>query len=126
MENQNNNETFTYTYSAAQQDEVQKIRKKYLPQEEDKMEQLRRLDHGVTQKATMVSLIVGILGALLLGVGMCCTIVWTGVWFIPGIFVGLVGMAVAALAYPVYISVVKKERERVAPEIMRLTDELLK
>lgn len=127
MENQNN-ETFTYTYSATQQEEVQAIRKKYLPEERevDKMEQLRRLDRSVTQKGTIVSLIVGILGALIMGVGMCCVLVWEGVWFIPGIIIGLVGIAVAVLAYPLYKRITEKERQRVTPEIIRLTDELLK
>lgn len=60
----NNNESFNYTYSAAQQEEVEAIRKKYLPVEEDKMEQLRRLDQQVTNKATMVSIIVALLAHL--------------------------------------------------------------
>lgn len=43
-------DTFTYTYSAKQQEEIRNIRKKYLPREEDKMEQLRRLDRDTTRK----------------------------------------------------------------------------
>ena len=38
-----NNQSFQYTYDAARQAEVEKIRKKYVPHQEDKMEQLRRL-----------------------------------------------------------------------------------
>ena len=45
-----NNEGFHFTYSAAQQQEVEDIRKKYLPKEEDKMEQLRKLHALPTQK----------------------------------------------------------------------------
>ena len=44
-------ESFHYTYSAKQQEEIQSIRKKYLPQE-NKMEQLRRLDRSATRKGT--------------------------------------------------------------------------
>ncbi|MGN0477967.1 MAG: hypothetical protein ACI4GO_00890 [Hominenteromicrobium sp.] len=124
MDNQDK-EKFSYTYSAKEQEEVNRIRKKYVA-EEDKMEQLRRLDAGVTEKATVISILVGIVGALILGVGMCCATVWQGMWFIPGIGIGLVGMAVLALAYPVYQRVLKKEREKIAPEIIRLTDELMK
>ena len=90
------------------------------------MDQLRRLDAGVTQKATAVSIIIGIVGALIMGIGMCCAMVWQGMWFIPGIIIGLIGIAVLALAYPVYQKVLKKEREKIAPEIIRLTDELMK
>lgn len=126
MENMNEHEAFRYTYSAKEQEEVKKIRQKYIPKEADKMEQLRKLDQSVTRKGTTASLAVGIVGALLLGIGMCCAMVWMGQWFIPGIIIGLVGIAVVSLAYPLYQRITKKEREKIAPEIMRLTDELMK
>lgn len=120
-----NNENFRFSYSAAQQQEVENIRKKYLPPEEDKLARLRRLDESCTQKATALSLIVGVLGALILGMGMCCVLVWGGVWFIPGIAIGLVGIAVVCVAYPIYNRVLQTQRKRVAPEILRLTEELM-
>ncbi len=126
MEQHKEKETFQYTYSAKEQEEVKQIREKYLSQKEDKMEQLRRLDRSVTQKGTIVALVVGILGALVLGVGMCCTMVWQGAWFIPGIVIGIIGIGLVSLAYPLYTHITKKERERIAPEILRLTDELMK
>ena len=43
-----------------------------------------------------------------------------------GIIIGIVGLLVLSLAYPVYMQVTKKEREKIAPEILRLTEELLK
>ena len=61
-----NKEGFHFTYSAAQQQEVENIRKNYLPKEEDKMEQLRRLHAIPTQKAQAASLAVGIIGALIM------------------------------------------------------------
>lgn len=120
-----NKEIFSYTYSAKQQEEIKKIREKYVPKEADKMEQLRRLDAGVTQKATTLSLVAGIVGALVLGVGMCCCMVWTSL-FVLGIVVGIIGIAAVSTAYPLYNYVIKKEREKIAPEIIRLTDELMK
>ena len=126
MKNQNNNEGFHYTYSAKEQEELKRIRQKYAPKEEDKMEQLRRLDRSVTQKGTKVSIAIGMIGALALGIGMCCTMVWKGIWFVPGIIVGLAGIGVIAAAYPAYLHVVKKEREKIAPEVLRLADELIK
>lgn len=121
-----NKETFNYTYSAEQQEEVKKIREKYIPKETDKMEQLRKLDKSVTKKGTTFSLIVGIIGSLILGFGMSCCLVWTDTLLTVGIIVGLVGIAVVASAYPLYNAVTKKEREKLAPEIIRLTDELMK
>lgn len=124
MDTEKQKEVFEFTYSAKQQEEVQKIREKYVPKEEDKMEQLRRLDASVTQKGCTVSLVVGILGALILGIGMCCCMVWNV--FVPGIIIGMVGIVGVALAYPLYERITKKEREKIAPEIIRLTDELMK
>lgn len=123
-----NKGTFNYTYSANQQEEIKKIREKYLPKESqqvDKMEQLRRLDESVTRKGTIISLVVGIVGALVLGTGMSMCMVWTDL-FVLGIFVGVIGIVAVLLAYPLYNYVTKKEREKIAPEIIRLTDELMK
>lgn len=126
MSENKNNETFHYTYSAKEQDELKKIRSKYVPQEENKLEQLRRLDAQVGQKASMYAIIIGIIGALILGTGMSCCMVWGGALFIPGVVIGVIGIAVIALAYPLYNRTLQKERDRVAPEILRLTEELMK
>ena len=117
---------FQYTYSAPQQQEVRKIREKYLPREESKLDQLRRLDESVAKKGTALSLVTGVLSALILGVGMCCCMVWGGWLFALGIVIGVAGIAGVSMAYPLYTTVTKRERERIAPEILRLTEELRK
>ena len=124
-------ETFNYTYSAQQQEEIKSIRKKYMTPEEDKMEQLRRLDQRATQKAQAWAIALGVVGALILGVGMSVAMTdlpgfLGGTAMFIGIPVGLVGIVLVALAYPVYNRILKKERQRIAPEIIRLTDELMK
>ena len=63
---ENNQGTFTYTYSAQQQEEIKRIRKKYSAPEENKMDQLRRLDQRATQKAQAWAIAVGVIGALIL------------------------------------------------------------
>lgn len=120
-----NHQAFEYTYSAPKQEEVKKIRDKYLPKEESKLEQLRRLDESTTKKGMACSLMLGIAGSLVLGIGMCCTMLWSNALFVPGVIIGLVGIAGMALAYPLNVSITKKERERLAPEILRLTSELM-
>lgn len=120
-----NKGTFSYTYSAAQQEEIKKIREKYIPKEADKMEQLRRLDAGASKKGTTISLIAGIIGTLIMGTGMCCCMIWTD-YFVTGIIIGIAGIAMISVAYPLYNHITKREREKIAPEIIRLTDELLK
>lgn len=125
-----NNERFSYTYSAAQQQEIEDIRKKYLPKEENPVEQLRKLHCSATQKAQACSIALGIVGALVLGTGMSlCMTELSGFLgdtaMFVGIPVGIAGLVLVALAYPVYNRVLKKERARIAPEILRLTDELM-
>lgn len=124
--NEMKTEEFQYTYSAEQQKEIADIRSKYLPKEEDKMEQLRKLDQSVTKKGTVMALVVGIVSAMLLGIGMCCCMVWDKVWFVPGILIGLIGIAGIIAAYPIFTHITNKEKERLAPEILRLTEELMK
>ena len=127
----NKEEAFHYTYSAKEQSEIENIRKKYLPPEEDKMEYLRRLDRSATRKAQAWSLVLGVIGALILGTGMSLamsdlgTVLGSGAMF-AGVVIGVVGLVLVALAYPVYNRILKKEQARIAPEILRLTDELMK
>lgn len=126
-----NKESFHFTYSAEQQKEVENIRKKYITKEEDKMEQLRRLHNSATEKAQAWSIGLGVIGALILGIGMSLAMTdlasVLGYWaMILGVFIGVIGIVLVALAYPVFNRILKKERERIAPEILRLTDELLK
>lgn len=120
-------ETFTYTYSASRQEEVRRIREKYAPaaREEDKMERLRRLDRAATKPGTAAALILGIAGTLVMGLGMCCTMVWSETLFIPGIVIGIAGIAGICAAYPLYLRITQKRRDKLAPEILRLTEELM-
>ena len=134
MEDKNTESSFKYTYSAKEQDEIKRIRQKYQSQEEDSMTQLRKLDASATSKATVIALVLGIVGALILGMGMSLIMTdlavllgMTGMTnIIVGIITGVLGIILAALAYPVYSKVLKREREKIAPEIIRLTDELMK
>ena len=95
------------------------------------MAQLRRLHSIPTRKAQAASLAVGVIGALILGTGMslCMTELsgfLGGTAMFIGIPVGIAGMVLMALAYPLYNRVLKKQREKIAPEILRLSDELLR
>ena len=125
------NNSFEYTYCAERQQEIEAIRNKYLPKEEDKMEQLRRLHRIPTQKAQAASIAIGVLGALILGTGMSLCMTELGaalghLAMVIGILIGVLGLIMVALAYPLFNYVLKKERKRIAPEILRLSDELLK
>lgn len=134
MSTQDLGDSFKYTYSTEERDELIKIRQKYTKSEETKTERILRLDKKVTQKSTVFSLIAGIIGALIFGFGM--SLIMTGIGDVLslghtastafGIICGICGGMLLALAYPIYIMILKREREKIAPEIIKLTDELLK
>ena len=117
-------ESFEYSYSAERQSEIDAIRKKYLPQneQEDKMEQLRKLDASVGTRALIASMALGIVAALVFGVGMCCFLVWS-LWVLGALLcvIGIVGMLIAPRLYH---RLVEKRKAEIAPEILRLTEEL--
>lgn len=129
---------FSYTYSAKEQLELQRIRDKYTPsseiESENKMERLRKLDASVTNMAQTVALIFGVIGILILGFGMSLIMTelsnilgeYKDMAMIIGIIFGIIGGIIASLAYPLYNLIVKVRRRKIAPEIIRLTDELMK
>ena len=136
MQNNNEQNGFSYTYSAKEQAELKRIRDKYTkPTEvEDKMARLRRLDASVTNTAQAVALVFGVAGALILGFGMSLIMTdlseilgtYQTIALPLGIVIGIVGGALASLAYPIYNAIVKAKRKQLAPEIIRLADELMK
>ena len=134
MEDTNKRQEFKFTYSAKEQEELRKIRQKYVPKEVDRMEQLRKLDAGVTRKAVAISLVAGIIGALVLGFGMSLIMTDVGetlglygkIQVVLGVVIGMIGVVLVSVAYPIYNRIARKERERIAPEIIRLIDELMK
>lgn len=122
---------FEYRYSAKQQEEVDAIRKKYLPKEEkakgtDKLEELKQLDQRVELTATIWAIAVGVIGTLTFGAGMSLIMAFETAMYLQGIITGIIGIAGIALALPVYRMVLKKQRERMAPKILALTEELSK
>ncbi len=123
----NKDNAFVYTYSAQSNKEIEKIRSKYLPKEECKLEKLIRLDKQTEKKGQAVSIALGVIGSLLLGVGMCCTMIWNVgiVTMVIGIIIGIFGMGIMGLAYPTYKKLTARERAKIAEQIIALSDELL-
>ena len=137
MDNNNQEKNgFSYTYSAKEQNELKRIRDKYTVQSEseDKMARLRKLDASVTGRARVIAITLGVIGVLILGFGMSLIMTdfsailgsYRDKAMIIGIAVGIVGAIIVSLAYPVYNVIVKARRKKIAPEIIRLTDELIK
>lgn len=121
-----NNKVFTYQYSAAQNKEVEHIRKKYLPKEESKIEILRRLDNHVQTAGMVPALCIGVIGALVFGIGMCFFLgVFAGMAWLTAILM-ICGTLLMIPAYPLYRHIAKKVKAELTPEILRLSDEIMK
>ena len=119
------NKSFVYKYSAAMNKEVEKIRKKYLPHEESKLERLKALDRKVQGAGIIEALCIGIIGALTFGIGMCFMLgVFSGgiVWYLPFMILGVVLMIPA---YPIYRIISHRAREKFSSEILRLSEEII-
>lgn len=123
-----NENTFSYTYSAPENQEVLNIRKKYLPQEETKLEELKRLDDTVQNSGVMESLCAGIGGILIFGLGLCLAMQVLGagvIHIVLGIALGAAGTIGMISAYPVYRKMTQKAKAEYAPRILQLTAELM-
>ena len=121
---ENNNDRFEYTYSAMQQDEIERIRRKYMPKETDELAELRRLDAEVTKPGTIAGLVLGIVGTLIFGAGMSMALVWTDTMLVAGVLVGIAGFVVLGMAYPMYHKITEKQRAKIAPKILELTEQM--
>ena len=120
------NKSFTYNYSAARNKEVESIRRKYMPHEESKLETLKRLDYRVQTAGMIESLCFGIIGALVFGVGMCFFLdVFAGAAWLTAILM-ICGTLLMIPAYPIYRSIARKTRVELTPEILRLSEEIMK
>ena len=122
------NNQFNFKYTAPTEEErkeIDSIRRQYLPQEktETKIETLRRLDGLVKSVPKVWSLVLGVVGTLVLGLGLTMILEWS-IW-LWGIILMAVGSIPMAIAYPVYKAVLKKYKNRYGEEILRLSEELL-
>ena len=120
------NKSFTYNYSAARNKEVESIRNKYMPREESKLERLKKLDLRVQMAGTIESLCFGIVGALVFGIGMCFFLdVFAGAAWLSALFM-IIGSLIMIPAYPIYRRIARKTKAELIPEILRLSEEIMK
>ena len=120
------NSKFSYQYSAERNKEVESIRKKYMPHEESKLDTLKRLDRRVQSAGTLEGLCLGVIGALVFGIGLCFGLdVFAGAAWISVLFM-IIGTLIMIPAYPLYRRMARKAREQLTPEILRLSDEIIK
>ena len=119
-----NENAFSYTYTATCNQEVLNIRKKYLPKEETKLEELKRLDSLVQNSGVTESLCVGMVGCLIFGLGLCLAMEVIGQMIWLGVILGLVGIVGMLAAFPAYRKIFNKAKAQHTPRILELVAEL--
>ena len=119
-----NENAFSYTYSASCNQEVLNIRRKYLPKEETKLEELKRLDHLVQNSGVTESLCAGMVGCLIFGLGLCLAMEVIGQMIWLGVILGLIGAAGMLAAFPVYRKFFNKAKAQHTPRILELAAQL--
>ena len=124
MDTYMNENAFSYTYNATCNQEVLNIRKKYLPREETKLEELKRLDSLVQNSGVTQSLCVGMVGCLFFGLGLCLAMEAIGQMIWLGVILGLIGTAGMLAAFPVYRKFFNKAKAQHTPRILELAAEL--
>ena len=110
---------------------VQKIRTQYTEKQHTELDALKALDAKVKRPANVFAYTYGSVSAIVMGSGMSLvmtelgTILGLANAMVPGIVIGVVGMAMALTTYPIYKKLLAGRKKKFAPEILALSDKLL-
>lgn len=111
---------------------VQKIRTQYTEKEHTNLDALKELDAKVTRPINVLSYIIGSVSALVMGGGMSLIMTNIGTTLgleatmIPGIVIGVIGMLMAILNYPIHKGMMNRRRKKYADKIIALSDTIMK
>ena len=112
-----------YKTNAQDQRRAENIRRQYISRNENKMEQLQKLDDKVKLPGKILASVLGVIGSLVMGAGMSLIMVWSNMTL--GLVLSIPGMLVALIAYPIYMLITNNRKKKYADEIMRLSDEIM-
>ena len=110
---------------------AQNIRAQYMEKESSELDALRALDCKVKRPANVFAYTLGSLGAIVMGAGMSLVMTDIGATvgienaMVPGIIVGIVGLAVALVNYPIYKKILDNRKKKFAPEIIEMSEKIL-
>ena len=111
---------------------VQKIRSQYTEKEATELDALRELDRKVKRPANIFSYVVGSISAIIMGTGMSLVMTDIGAAvglekpMLPGIAIGVIGLALSIANYPVYKKLLASRRKKYADEIIALSDRIMR
>lgn len=111
---------------------VQKIRTQYTEKEHTQLDELKALDRKVSRPANVFAYVFGSVSAIIMGSGMSLVMTDIGSMIgienpmIPGIVIGIAGMVMAIVNYPIYKKMLSSRRHKYADQILELSEKLLK
>ncbi|MCK9331137.1 MAG: hypothetical protein M0Q94_14775 [Candidatus Cloacimonetes bacterium] len=112
-------EKYSYRFSKNEEEELKNLKDKYVAREKTPLEQVRDIESEVNKQASIPSYTIGIIGSIVLGIGMCLTMVWTR-FFALGIIIGIIGIAIIAINYPLYVKRIQKLRKAQAEKVAKI------
>ena len=111
---------------------VQKIRTQYTEKQHTELDELKALDAKVKRPANVFAYTYGSVSAIVMGAGMSLVMTEIGSILgmasamVPGIAIGVVGIGMALTTYPIYKKMLSSRRKKYAPEILRLSEAIMK
>lgn len=111
---------------------VQKIRTQYTEKENTQLDALKKLDAKVKKPANVFAYVFGSIAAIIMGSGMSLVMTDIGKTIgvadamIPGIIIGIIGMLMAIINYPVYKKFLASRRKKYAKEVIALSENIMK
>ena len=111
---------------------VQKIRTQYTEKQHTELDALKELDAKVKNPANAFAYTYGSVSAIIMGAGMSLVMTEIGAIIgltsalIPGIAIGVVGLGMALSTYPIYKGILNSRKKKYAPEILKLSEKLMK
>ena len=110
---------------------VQKIRTQYTEKQHTELDALKALDAKVKRPANVFGYTYGSVGAIVMGTGMSLVMTDIGAMvgmasaMVPGIAIGVVGMAMALSTYPIYKRLLRARKKKYAAEILKLSEKIV-
>lgn len=111
---------------------VQKIRTQYTEKEHTQLDALKALDNKVKKPANVFAYVFGAIAAIIMGCGMSLVMTDIGPMIgmeqamVPGIVIGVIGLALAIINYPIHKRILASRRKKYAGKIIELSDSIMK
>ena len=107
---------------------AEQLANEYAPKDTSKVVALRKLDAKAKRPASIFTYTLGVISALVLGIGMCLAMgeIGSGTTgsFVLGIVIGIIGMVGMGVNYPIYKRILESGKKKYAFEIMELAKEI--